>query len=181
VRASDPAVPERAAPGPAAPERATPGPELLGTRLRHLLDLLDGDVAEVYRDLGLPWFRPRFTPIVRMLADAGPSPIRAIARAIGVTHSAASQTVTQMAREELVLLTPGADARQRIVRLAPRAEALLPTLDAEWRATTAAAAALEAELPYPLTRLIAEALDALERRPMRQRIAEAADPDYPLT
>ncbi len=153
---------------------AVPGPELLGTRLRHLLDLLDGDVAAVYADLGLPDFRPRFTPVLRHLAAAGPVPIRDIARAIGVTHSAASQTVGQLVREGLAELAPGADARQRIVRLTPRAEGLLPTLDLEWTATAAAAAELEAELSHPLSLLVGEALDALRRRPMRRRIAAAA-------
>lgn len=152
---------------------SVPGPELLGTRLRHLLDLLDGDVAAVYADLGLDGFRPRFTPIIRALAT-GPSSIRDLARATGVTHSAASQTVAQMAKEELVVLTPGADARQRIVRLTPTAEGLLPTLEAEWAATTAAATELEAELSVPLSQVVNEALDALRRRPMRARIAAVA-------
>ena len=68
----------------------------LGTRLRHVLDLLDGDVARVYADLGLADYRPRFSPVARAIAALGPSSIRDIARAIGVTHSAASQTVAQM-------------------------------------------------------------------------------------
>lgn len=157
-----------------------PGPELLGTRLRHLLDLLDGDVAAVYEDLGLHGFRPRFTPVVRALAAAGPASIRDLARATGVTHSAASQTVAQMAKENLVRLTPGADARQRIVHLTAKAESLLPTLDAEWAATTAAATEFEAELSFPLSRLVTEALDALRRRPMHQRIADAAPHPRPV-
>jgi DNA-binding MarR family transcriptional regulator len=148
--------------------------ELLGTRLRHLLDLLDGDVASVYADLGLDGFRARFTPVVRTLAASGPASIRDLARATGVTHSAASQTVGQMATQDLVVLRPGADARERIVALTAKAERLLPTLDAEWAATTAAAAALEAELSFPLSVLVDEALDALRRRPMRERIAQAA-------
>jgi DNA-binding MarR family transcriptional regulator len=147
---------------------------MLGTRLRNLLELLDGDVAAVYRDLGLEGFRPRFTPFIRLLAADGPSSIRDLARAIGVTHSAASQTVAQMAKQGLVVLEPGADARQRIVRLTPAAERILPVLDAEWAATTAAAKALDAELSYPLSRLVDEALEAVRRRPMRQRIATAA-------
>jgi DNA-binding MarR family transcriptional regulator len=149
-----------------------PGPEVLGTRLRHLLERLDGDVAQVYADLGLAGFRPRYTPIVRILATAGPSPIRDLARAIGVTHSAASQTVTQMADEGLVALRPGEDARHRIVRLTPKARRLLPVLDKEFAVTTAAARALDAELSYPLSRLVDEALEALRRKPMRTRIAE---------
>ncbi|MGC5021993.1 MarR family winged helix-turn-helix transcriptional regulator [Micromonospora sp. DT47] len=151
-----------------------PGPELLGTRLRHLLELLDGDVAALYADLGLPGFRPRYTPVIRVLARTGPASIRDLAAATGVTHSAASQTVAQLTRDQLVTLAPGADARQRIVHLTERAESLLPVLDAEWSATTAAAARFEAELSYPLSRLVDEALDALRRRPMRQRIADVA-------
>jgi DNA-binding MarR family transcriptional regulator len=159
--------------GFAPPPLGSPG-ELLGTRLRHLLEQLDGDVAAVYEDLGLQGFRPRYTPIVRILAARGPRSINALAQATGVTHSAASQTVAQMTKSGLVTLEPGpTDARRRIVRLTGKAEALLPALDAEWAATTAAAAALDAELPYPLSRLIEEALTALARRPMRERIAEA--------
>ncbi|WP_433370115.1 MarR family winged helix-turn-helix transcriptional regulator [Streptosporangium sp. CA-115845] len=150
-------------------------PELLGTRLRHLLDQLDAGVAAVYTDLGLDGFRPRYTPILRTLAATGPSSIRDLGRAIGVTHSAASQTVAQLAKEGLVTLTPGADARQRIVRLTARAESLMPLLDKEWAATSAAAAELEAELSYPLSRLVDEALESLSRRPMRDRIAGAVD------
>lgn len=146
---------------------------MLGTRLRHLLELLEAGVAAVYVDLGLPGFRPRFTPILLLLAD-GARPIRDIAAAIGVTHSAASQTVAQLAKEELVTLTPGDDARQRIVTLTPAAELLLPRLRTEWAATTEAAAALDAELPFPLSSLVDEALEALRRRPMRERIADVA-------
>jgi DNA-binding MarR family transcriptional regulator len=146
----------------------------LGTRLRHVLDLLDGDVARVYADLGLAGYRPRFSPVVRALVILGPSPIRDLARAIGVTHSAASQTVSQMSRAGLVRLEPGADARQRIVRLTDRARSLLPVIDAEWAATAAATADLDAELPVPLGEMLTAVLTAVQRRPMRDRIADAA-------
>ncbi|GGL38370.1 MarR family winged helix-turn-helix transcriptional regulator [Planomonospora parontospora] len=150
------------------------GPGLLGTRLRHLLELLDADVAAVYAELGEAGFRPRFTPVLRALAAFGPSSIRELADAIGVTHSAASQTVAHMAGEGFVVLAPGADARRRIVHLTAKAEALLPMLEAEWAATAAAAAELDAELSFPLSRLVDEVLEALSRRPMRQRIADVA-------
>ncbi|MFH8371217.1 MarR family winged helix-turn-helix transcriptional regulator [Streptomyces sp. NPDC018031] len=148
-------------------------PELLGTRLRHLLELLEADVAAVYTDLGLAGFRPRFTPVIRVLAASGPAAIRDLAEATGVTHSAASQTVAELVRAGLVAVVPGQDARRRIVRLTPEAERLLPALAAEHTATTAAAIAFEAELSFPLSRLVDEALDALHRRPMRERIAVA--------
>ena len=128
----------------------------------------------MYADLGLADYRPRFSPVVRVVVALGPSSIRDIARSIGVTHSAASQTVAQMSRCGLVVLEPGEDARQRIVRLTDRARSLLPVIDAEWSATEAAAADLDAELPVPLGEMLAAILRAVERRPMRDRIAEAA-------
>jgi DNA-binding MarR family transcriptional regulator len=155
--------------------------QALGTQLRHLLELMDDDVAAALTDLGLPHYRPRYSPVVAALLAHGPSPIRDLARAIGVTHSAASQTVAQMHRAGLVRLAPGADARHRIVHLTPAARRALPAIRAEWAATAAAADALDAELPVPLRDLLAALRRALERRGFRQRIADAAgtldDPD----
>jgi DNA-binding MarR family transcriptional regulator len=159
---------------PAADTEPAPGLSGLGTRLRHMLDLLDGDVAKVYTDLGLDEYRTRFSAIVRALVALGPSSIRDLAAAVGVTHSAASQTVAQLARAGLVSLEVGGDARQRIVHLTRRARDLLPIVETEWEVTGAAARELEAELPMPLTEVIAAVLAAIERRPFRQRIADAA-------
>ena len=147
----------------------------LGTRLRHALDLMEADVAKACADIGLggDW-RPRFSPVVRALLARGPSSIRTIAGEIGVTHSAASQTVAQMTRAGLVAPSAGKDGRERIVRLTPKARRMLPAIQAEWAATTAAAAALDEELPYPLSRLVDALHEALERRSFRQRIADAA-------
>lgn len=156
--------------------------ELLGTRLRHVLELLDGAVAEIYRDLGVPGFRPRYTPILRILAAHGPQSIRDLANATSVTHSAASQTVAQLAREGLVELEPGRDARQRIVHLTPSARSLLPVLDAEWAATTAAASELERELPFSLSALLTATTAALARKPFHERISSHMRPvrdDHP--
>ncbi len=144
----------------------------MGTLLRHVLELLDGDVAAVGRDLGLTDYRPRYSPVVRALVAAGPLPIRAIADAVGVTHSAASQTVAQMARADLVTLEPGEDARQRIVHLTPAAVALRPTIETEWAATAAALRGLDAELSMPLETLLREVAAALDRRPFRDRVAD---------
>lgn len=149
----------------------TPG-QLMGTQLRHVLELLDGDVAKIYTDLGLEGFRPRYTPLVRVLSDRGPSSIRDLAAAVSVTHSAASQTVAQMSRDGLVEVESGDDARQRIVTLTPKARSLLPILDTEWDATLAAAAELEAELPFSLMELLQAVVDALQDRPFHQRVTE---------
>lgn len=139
-----------------------------------MLEILDNDVAKIYEERGLGWVRPRYVPVVRALVEHGPMAIRDLAKAVSVTHSAASQTVAQMAKDELIVFTPGEDARQRIVHLTDKARELLPLLDAEWDATEAAAAELEAELSFPLGELLDEVLRAVERRPMVQRIRDAA-------
>ncbi|WP_155372628.1 MarR family winged helix-turn-helix transcriptional regulator [Catellatospora vulcania] len=153
-----------------------PEREAVGTLLRHVLELLDGDVAKVYAERGLADYRPRYSPVVRALLASGPMPIRDLARAVGVTHSAASQTVAQMNRAGLVDLTPGADARQRLVTLTAKARALLPVVTAEWSATTAAMRTLDTELSIPLADLLTELATALTRRPFRARIADAGLP-----
>lgn len=142
----------------------------LGTLLRHLVELLDGDVERVYRDEGLD-YRPRFTPVVRVVSELGPCSIREIAARASLTHSAASQTVAEMAARDLVVTRAGADARERIVHLTPRAEALLPTLRAIWDATNAAADELGADVGVPLVDVLAQAIEALRERPFRERIA----------
>ena len=154
------------------PERRSP--EGLGTRLRHVLEILDGDVARFLADIGLDGYRPRYSPVVRALLARGPLAIRDLAGEMRVTHSAASQTVAQMHRAGFVHLEPGADARQRIVSLTAKTRDLLPLIEAEWTATTEAAEALEAELPYSLRALLDAIVEALERKPFRQRIEETA-------
>ncbi|WP_181773496.1 MarR family transcriptional regulator [Amycolatopsis pittospori] len=144
----------------------------MGTLLRHVLELTEADVSAFFENIGLGDYRPRFTPVVRAIVAHGPLSIRALAAEVGVTHSAASQTVAQMARQDLVSLEPGRDARQRIVSLTEKTQRLMPTLEAEWAATIAAAEQLEAELPYPLREVLVAAVEALERKPLRERIAE---------
>ncbi|MEU7783821.1 MarR family transcriptional regulator [Amycolatopsis sp. NPDC049159] len=150
----------------------TSGPDGLGTRLRHVLEVLDGDVARFLADIGLDGYRPRYSPVVRALLARGPLAIRDLAAEMRVTHSAASQTVAQMNRDGLVALEPGADARQRIVSLTAKARDLLPLIEAEWAATTEASEALEAELPYSLRALLDAIVEALDRKPFRERIGE---------
>jgi DNA-binding MarR family transcriptional regulator len=146
-----------------------------------LLEAMDHDVALALADLGLVDYRTRYSSVIRFLAASGPSTIRDIAAARGFTHSAASQMVAEMARRGLMTVRTGVDARQRVVTLTAKAKRLLPAIDAEWEATDAASAALDAELPYPLSRLIDDLAEALDRRRFRQRIADAAAalPDSP--
>ncbi|MFA4938827.1 MarR family transcriptional regulator [Brevundimonas sp.] len=141
--------------------------------MRHLIDLLDGEVEAAYEAADLAW-RPRYTPVLRVLMNRGAQSIKAIAGEIGISHSAVSQTVTQMVKDELVMLKPGADARERIVILTDKTERMIPSLQRQWAAVNQAAAALDQELSAPLSDVVREAIAALTDEPFGQRIQAAA-------
>ena len=145
----------------------------LGTQLRHLLELLDGAVAQAYADAGHA-YRPRYTPVMRALMDEEPLTIGRIAERAGITQPAATQTVGLMVQAGLVASQPGPqDGRQRLVRLSAAGRELLSVLQDHWAATAAAAASLDAELSRPLSQVLEEAIAALEKKPFGQRLAEA--------
>lgn len=145
--------------------------------LRQLLQAMDDDIARLYDERGVSGIRPRYAmPLIR-LGRRGPMTIRDLAEALDVTHSATSQTVAALRREGFVRTRPGADARTREVALTARGRALLPFLEAEWRATERAVADLDAEIPYPLSQVVRDLEAALTRRPFRDRIAARLDPE----
>lgn len=144
----------------------------LGTQLRHLIDLLDGDVANAYEEAGLA-YRPRYTPVMRVLQQHGSATIGQLAEAAGITQPAATQTVALMKKEGLVAVVVGEDGRRRLVALTKHGKALLPKLAACWAATERAAASLDADLAYPLSQCLGDAIAALGARPFSARIRAA--------
>lgn len=169
-------------PDPAAQDAtaADPTEHSLLRPLRDLLRAMDADIARLYDERGVTGVRPRFTmPLIR-LGHRGALTISELAAALDVTHSAMSQTVTALRKEGLVRSAPGLDARTRRVQLTARGRRLLPFLEAEWRATERAVAELDAEVPYPLTRVVRDLAAALDRRSFHDRItahlADRAEP-----
>ena len=138
--------------------------------LKDLLDTMDAAIAELYAERGVRGVRTRFSMALIRLHHLGPMPIKELAAQIDVTHSAMSQTVTEMRKEGLVETAPGADARTREVALTGKGRALVPFLEAEWQATEAAFAELDAALPYPMTRVIDDVAAALRARTFLDRI-----------
>ena len=143
----------------------------LGTQLRRLLELLDGDLEKIYRQDGFG-YRPRYTPVMKALSKDEHCTIKDIAALSSISHSAASQTVSRMTAEGLVEHRVGTDGRERLISLTAKGRALLPLLRARWQATQHAADQLDGELSAPLSGLLAEAIDALSQRPFAARIAE---------
>ncbi|MFD7908540.1 MarR family winged helix-turn-helix transcriptional regulator [Kitasatospora sp. NPDC059722] len=148
--------------------------------LRLLQASMDADIGRVYADARIDGLKPTFVMELLRLHTHGPMTITELAESVGRTHSALSQKVAAMRAAGWVRTVPGDDARSKKVTLTDEARAITGRLAAEWRATEAALAEIEAEIPYPLSRVVADVERALERRSFHDRIAEklAEDPAW---
>lgn len=141
----------------------------LGTKLRHVLAKLDGEVQAIYDEQVLE-FKPRFYSVALKLSEEGPASVNEIARDIGVSQPAATQTIQEMERIGLVEMRATTDRRTRLVALSSRGKRTVAQLQPIWAAVARAAEELDRELPASLAGTIDAALAALEDRPFGARI-----------
>ena len=148
--------------------------------LRLLTAAMDADIGRLYADAGVEGLKPSFVMELLRLHARGPMTISELAASVERTHSAESQKVAAMRTVGLVRTTAGTDSRTRQIVLTARGRRVVGRLAAEWRATETAIEELDAELPYPLSRVVADLEAALARRSFHDRIADrlAADPDW---
>lgn len=145
-----------------------------------LQQAMDADIARIYAEAGVPGLKPGWVTELLRLHAGGPMTITELAAAAQRTHSALSQKVAAMRAAGWVRTAEGPDARSKRVMLTPKAARIITRLAAEWRATEAAVADLEAEIPYPLSRVVTDIEQALRRRSFHDRIAAklAEDPAW---
>lgn len=160
------------------PDDGDPTEESLWRPLRRLQAEMDDDIARLYTEAHVEGLRPSFVLELIRLHRRGPMTISELAESVQRTHSAESQKVAAMREAGLVRTEPGPDARSKRITLTERATALVDRMAAEWRATEAALAELEAEIPYPLSRVVTDIDAALHRRSFHDRIrAKLAEDD----
>ncbi|HLH84312.1 MAG TPA: helix-turn-helix domain-containing protein [Trebonia sp.] len=140
--------------------------------LRLLMEAMDADIARLYAQARISGLKPSWVMELLRLHAQGPMTIAELARSVERTHSAMSQKVAAMRAAGWVRTVAGADARSKNVTLTAKASRIVGRLAAEWRATEAAIAGLEAEIPYPLSRAVADIEEALRRKSFHDRIAE---------
>jgi DNA-binding MarR family transcriptional regulator len=137
-----------------------------------LLSDMDDEIARVYADNGIEDLKTNWVYEIVRLHVRGPMTIAELARSVGRSHSALSQKVAAMRAAGWVQTGPGRDARSKTVTLTPKAERVAALMATEWRATEAALTELEAELPYPLTKVAEDIRAALSRKSFHTRITE---------
>lgn len=155
-----------------APVPQDPGEESLWRPLRLLQDAMDADVARIYAEADIEGLKPSWVQELLRLNAHGPMTIAELARSVHRTHSAMSQKVAAMRAAGWVRTFAGDDARSKRVALTPKAEQAIGALAAEWRATEASIAEIEAEIPYPLSRVVTDIAAALVRKSFHDRIAQ---------
>jgi DNA-binding MarR family transcriptional regulator len=141
--------------------------------LRRLMQRIDDDIARVYE--GMPdadGLRPSWVLELLRLDAQGPMTIRALADSVGKTHSALSQKVAAMSRAGFLETHEGSDGRTRLVHLTDRSRALVGRMRAEWQATEATLAEIEAESPYPLSQAVHDLEAVLARKSFYDRLRE---------
>jgi len=141
---------------------------------------MDAEIGRIYAEAAIDGLKPTWAMELIRLHVHGPMTITELAASVQYSHSALSQKVTAMRAAGLVRTTTGADARTRQVTLTAKAAKIVGRLAAEWRATEAAIVELEAEIPYPLSRVVTDIEEALARRSFHDRIVEklAEDPSW---
>ena len=140
--------------------------------LRLLLEAMDADIARVYAEAQIDGLKPSWVMELLRLHAQGPMTIAELARSVERTHSAMSQKVAAMRTAGWVRTSAGTDARSKTVALTAKAYRIVGRLAAEWRATEAAVAEIEAEIPYPLSQAVTDIAEALRRKSFHDRIAE---------
>jgi DNA-binding MarR family transcriptional regulator len=148
--------------------------------LRLLQEAMDADIGRVYAEARIDGLKPAWVMELLRLYANGPMTITELAGSVQRTHSAVSQKVAAMRAAGWVSTTTGTDARSKKVALTAKATRVVGLLAAEWRATEAALGELEAEIPYPLSRVVTDIEQALRRKSFHDRITEklAQDPDW---
>jgi DNA-binding MarR family transcriptional regulator len=159
---------------------ADPTEQSIWRRLRLLQEAMDAEIARIYAEADITGLKPSMVMELLRLHARGPMTIGELAESVQRTHSATSQKVAAMRSAGLVRTAAGADARTRKVTLTAKARRIMGKLAAEWRATEDSVAEIENEIPYPLSRVVADIEAALRRKSFHDRIAErlAADPQW---
>ena len=148
--------------------------------LRLLQSAMDAEIARAYAEAQITGLKPSWVMELLRLHARGPMTIADLAGSVQRTHSAMSQKVAAMRAAGWVATRAGTDARSKVVTLTARARSVIGRLAAEWQATETALEELEEEIPYPLSQVVSDIEQALERKSFRDRIAEklARDPEW---
>lgn len=118
---------------------------VFGSRLRRLSETFLSDVNNIYKAHKIP-FDASWFPVFYILSQEGEVSIRQISNSLGITHSAASQMVSNLQEKGVIKSTVSKkDARHKVVAFTPKGQKLLQKIQPVWQALQTAMTELGGE------------------------------------
>jgi len=107
---------------------------VFGSRLRRLSETFLSDVNNIYKAHKIP-FDASWFPVFYILSQEGEVSIRQISNSLGITHSAASQMVSNLQEKGYIKSTVSKkDARHKVVAFTLKGQKLLQKIQPVWQA-----------------------------------------------
>jgi len=104
----------------------------LGSRLRRLVRRLDNDVSRIYQENGID-FKPRWFPIVHLLAKLAPLSVTDISKELNFSHTAIRKFADEMIKKGLLTESRDKnDERRCIFQLTPKGRRTVDSLTSLW-------------------------------------------------
>lgn len=141
----------------------------VGTRMRRFMEQLTADSDRLYEEAGLP-FRVSYFYAMYAIVRFEQLTIADIAKLAGFSHSAVSQTVKRMVKDNIVETIATGDGRQKMVRLTNYGQTVRDKLIPLWAALEQSMNDIMTESGFNLVAGISGLEDRLQKRAFYDRV-----------
>ena len=147
------------------------GAGFLGHYAIRLGDILARQGEDLLKEKG--WLTPSLSvSTILFLSSNGEATVTDISVAVGVSHQLAAQRINELEKLGLVKRVPNQqDKRSRLIVLTDSGQKEAGELDLFVQETSRALRVLEEEIACSLSQTICDAVEALERNPLKNRYA----------
>ncbi len=141
----------------------------VGTRMRRFMEQLTADSDRLYEEAGLP-FRVSYFYAMYAIIQFEQLTIADIAKLAGFSHSAVSQTIKRMAKDNIVETIATGDGRQKMVRLTKYGQTIRDKLVPLWAALEQSMNDIMTESGFNLVAGISGLEDRLKKKAFYDRV-----------
>lgn len=146
----------------------------LASRLKRLADRLGGGIHDVYKTRGVD-FESRWFPVFSVLAKQGPQSVGEVAKALGWSHAAVSQTASKMSKSGVLTSERDErDERRRVLALTDEGHVRLAAVLPVWSDIEAAVKDVVDHAGFDLLAALDGIEDALAREDLAERCGRLA-------
>lgn len=147
----------------------------LATRMKRLADRLQGDALKIFATEGFRDISQAHMPVLYALAHRTELNVNEISGLLGISQPAVTRTVSGMAQDDLVRVTPmPEDQRQKRVSLTPKGHALVDSMErTAWESITRAADDLCRGLDTDILEKLGQLETMLAEKPLMERVPTA--------